>query len=563
MAFPFANAPLDIILSIAEHIDPATLPQLRLLSRAFGERISPIALRNLAFRICGANEKLERLLNSSSNCLPAIYKYGRHLTLKTDGWYVASYVDKTKIAGLYKTLERLESLESLKIVWESGYNDSAETTEFVYEIQEKALEAVLKATGGTLNKLVVKPWSNRDLPLPRALGEFKGLRALAVNFDKYGCGCRGLDRWGQRASWFEEMGSHGCIPQGYQEVLNRLTRNSPELQVFEVREGCAIDFYNADELFCGIGDKGSSSDGDEEPLKLRKLTITGVKFFRALNFNISPFIYLQHLDVPSLYSINSLDNLWLSLQATGTTLKSLKTSQVSLPLAFYLASYSGLQCLTIENIEDLPPCTDPKVTGVFFHDALPRHAASLSKLCISFNLGIDYLEGWSFTPELWMPALLSLEVLETLELYPSDEVKARRLERRRQSAGIDNSAESGEKIEDADGEEEEEDEHSKLVRNYQEVLNHIGSLSSLVMLRILWPRQRHGCGTAMMRWIRRSAGVVRKVAEELRSGSGVPRELDLFCGRYNAKRDEPSNGELGCSWRYVVREGGELQGDLW
>ncbi|KAF8649050.1 hypothetical protein AX16_006051 [Volvariella volvacea WC 439] len=298
-----ANSPPDIILSIAEHLDLSTLCQLRLLSHEFDAQFSPLALRSIAFRLCNDEEKVKQLLDACSQPLPCIYRHAKHLTVKTSGWCVSRAVDSTRIADVYKTIERLEGLKSLKMVWEFGWDDSEATKDFVYQIQEEIVEAVLKVTGGTLNRLILKPkiFGPHRFALPTRLGVFKGLRELKIVFDKHGYKCSGLDMWGRKSEWYEE-GDHDCKPEGYEEVLWGLVRNNRGLQVLKLQQGCGIKFNDAAEFFL-------VEDGESRLSSLHKLTLSGVKFSRDLGAQSSPFPYLQFLEVPSIYSVLPLDHL--------------------------------------------------------------------------------------------------------------------------------------------------------------------------------------------------------------------------------------------------------------
>ncbi|KAF8662703.1 hypothetical protein AX16_001145 [Volvariella volvacea WC 439] len=533
-----ANSPPDIILSIAEHLDLSTLCQLRLLSHEFDAQFSALALRSIAFRLCNDEEKVQQLLDACSQPLPCIYRHAKHLTVKTSGWVVSRAANSTRIVDLYKTIGRLERLKSFKVVWEfeHGWDESEATRDFIYEIQERVVEAVLKVTGGTLNQLTIKPKiiGKHRFALPTRLGEFKGLRELHVVFDKYGNSCSGLDRWGQISEWYGE--EHDCKPEGYEEVLQGLIRNNSGLQVLDLQKGCGIEFSDAAELFL--------SDDERHLSSLQKLTVSGVRFSPTLKTQSFPFARLQHLEVPSIYSILSLDHFWPSLQTAGAKLKILKTHQVSLSLVAYLASYSGLQQLTIKDIESLPTCTDSEVPAMFFNDALPRHGASLKELCISFYANISFLDGWSFTPKLWVPALPSLVALRSLYLHPGDQAQALRLQGQSQAT-------TGLNSDDDDEDEaivEIEDEHSKLVRHYQEILDHVGSLPNLEFVSILWTRHFWGRGTGRIRWAKRSRATLAEVVKELRSENGVPKQLALFRMLCDAKKNEES-GESG--WEYV------------
>ncbi|KAF8662715.1 hypothetical protein AX16_001157 [Volvariella volvacea WC 439] len=543
------NAPLDTILSIAELIDIKTLLQLRLVCHVLNAQISPVALRNIEFRLLGIDEdRSQQRLEACSQPLPAVYQHARRLKIKIDCWQAAYRAAGPQMAQFYKMIEQLKSLKSFKIIWMSICNNTEEMIGFYNKIPEQIVEAVFKATGGVLDKLVFKP-GEHDIPLPKRLAEFRGLRELTIKFDKYGKEtCSMLDTYGEGVRREGHLGTeaHGCVPSVYKEVLLELVRNNPGLQYLEVRGNCAVDFHDGGELF-GCGGEGAP---EGRILKLCKLTMTGVRFLHVLNTPTSPFTHLKHLDVPSRYSINPLDNLWMSLQISRTTLQTLRTHQISLPLISYLTSYSGLQHLAIEKIADSRPYTDPKVVAMFFHDVLTRHAVSLTKLRIGLSAGVDYLEGWSFNPTLWMPALRSLVVLDSLYLHPGDKDSV--VLEEGLSTGDDRDTDIS-KDEDSDADEDDRGERRKLVRVYQGVIDHVESLPCLVTLGILWPERKWVIGkrrTGYMRWSWASAGMVSRVVKRLRSRNGVPKELVLYHRAYEACQWEnaPDGDER---WRYV------------
>ncbi|KAF8663654.1 hypothetical protein AX16_000896 [Volvariella volvacea WC 439] len=532
----FTSTPPDLILTIAEFLDITSLQQLRLLNHDLNAIVSPLALRNICFALADSEEKIQKLLECCSQPLPALWEYGRHLTIRTMGRYVAAqYVDKERISGLYNTIEQFKHLNSFEIRWEQGY-DSEETNKFVYDIQESVTKAVLKATGGKVGRLNIKPWISWAVPLPSGLTGFVGLEHLAFVVKQWECSMLN-DVFSDGGVWSDERKRHTCIQPGYKDALQSLIRNNPTLKTMELRQGCVTDFYDAWALFVG------SPNSTAQPLlqDLRTLIINGVTFPHVISSQMSPFLHLEHLEVQSTYRVTPLDNLWLSLQAAGTLLKTLKTHQVSLSLVSYLALYSGLQHLVIQDIQGLPACHSPEVTSKFFQEVLPRHSSSLIQLSISFETGITYLEGWSFTPGLWMPALRSLNQLKSLRLYPGNEERFRELEPRSPATGV-----GGE-----DRKQELDDKYAALTRNYQEVLDCVGSLQHLESLEIVLPGRRWGwCGTGRLRWALHSRKILGEVVKRLRSERDVPRELILFSGRYDAKKDEDSQGG---GWQYVLR----------
>ncbi|KAF8662714.1 hypothetical protein AX16_001156 [Volvariella volvacea WC 439] len=546
-----ASAPPDIILSITEHLDLASLLQLRLLCRALNTHISPLALRNIAFRLLGAaDERSQERLEGCSQPLPAVYQCARHLTVKISFWEASYHVTEAQVVALCNTIEQLEGLVSFKLVWTPGGYRVTETNAFVVEIPEKLVEAVFKATGGALKKLIFKP-GERDTPLPKRLGEFRGLRVLGVDFDKYRReGCNESDKYGQEMGWYQKLKEHKCLPKRYKDVLKELVRNNPEVQDLQVRGDCVIDFHDASELFFG---EGKQNNTEEQTPKLRNLTLAGVKFSGTHKAHGFPFVHLQSLEVPTRYSVNPLDNLWSALRVAETALKTLRTHQISLALISYLNSYIGLQHLIIENIEKSHPSTDPKVVAMFFNDVLPQHATSLTKLRIGLSAGADYVKGWSFDPALWMPALHSLVALESLHLHPGD-TDAVLLESQDEDRDGDDSNDSDE---EGDGEDIE-----RLVRVYQEVLDHIESLPCLTTLGIIWPEQewdeeRRG----YIGWYWESVETISKVAKKLRNGNGIPKELVLYQSTYEAEEDEPESGQFERGWRYTLVE--ESNSPIW
>ncbi|KAF8645430.1 hypothetical protein AX16_007824 [Volvariella volvacea WC 439] len=541
------DAPADIIESIANHLDLSSLKVLRLISHDFHDLFSSIALRNVAFRINGSEEDVPRLLEACSKPLTGLYRYGRHLTVHTNGWYVARYVDEEGIQGLYKTIEQFRNLTSFKMEWQSGYDDKEETTVRVHEIQERVVEAVHKATEGKLDRLIILPWNQKGYDFPQQLKEFKGLRELEFTLHQYGWGCRRLNRFGDSPTQDDWNEPHECIPQSYRDALRSIVCNNPELEAFKLKQGCAINSHDASKLFI-------HDDGHGKILALRTLSMRGVRFPNIIEAQHSPFAYLRHLEVLTQYNILPLDNLWKSLEVVGAALETLETHQVTLPLCSYLASYSGLRRLTIRDLGDESECVDPRVTTSFFNSSLSRHAASLTTLHVSFRVDVDYLDGWSFTPKLWMPALQSLTALRSLHLYPGQEARFNFAELEQGGVQVERQG-SGDEGERRSNRGSKTGRRLKarllpLIQNYQEVLDHVGSLDQLQILEIIWPDETWGCGTGYMGWLNQSTKDISEVAQELRSSSGVPKELVLLSGRYSARKVKGDEDED--EWHFVA-----------
>ncbi|KAF8641381.1 hypothetical protein AX16_010002 [Volvariella volvacea WC 439] len=391
---------------------------------------------------------------------------------------------------MQRTIERFRNVNSLKVEWKSGSNDKKETTARVHEIQERVIEAVYKATEGKLDRLAIIPWQEKGYDLPKKLKEFRGLREMEFTLDEHGWACRRLGRFGSSSTQDNSSKLRHCVPPSYNDALQSIVCNNPGLEVLKLTK---LLTHN--------------DGGHGKTLALRSLSMHGIRFPSVIEAQHSPFAHLRHLAVPTPYTVSSLDNLWKSLEAIGTPLETLETHQVTLPLCSYLASFSGLRRLAIQNLDDNPECVNPRVTTSFFNSSLPRHSASLATLLISFQVDISYLDGRSFTPKLWMPALHSLTALKSLHLHPVQ-----------QREGIETQT-------------LQQGQPSPLIRSYRQVIDHIESLTQLRTLEIIWPDETWGGGTGYERWFYASIKTVSEAVQELRSWNGVPQELVLLRGR--------------------------------
>ncbi|KAF8662696.1 hypothetical protein AX16_001138 [Volvariella volvacea WC 439] len=479
-----ANVPLDLIFPIAESLDSKSLLQLRLVSRTFSTLVSPLALRNVT--IVMNNRSVKDRIAICSQQLPGVYQHARSLTTRTGDFNLLRYIDRNGLPDLYNTIGQLKNLTSFKISWQDAtshrYHPQSEVMKLVQEIQEGLAGAVWRATGGMLRELTIEPWITRPVGLPDALLQFRELRTL-----RFDC---------LPPQWKPNLAAHihTVVSDLFQDNLGVLVRGNPHLESLQISKGWR--FFNATPLFHYPGE----GDG---PSALCTLTIEGVEFSHTLDLRQSPFLNLQHLHVLSSYSSLPMDHLWLALQASGIRLRTLVTQQVSHPLVKYIASYSGLEQLAMQDIEDLHVCTSPECTELFFKTALPRHSSTLTKLSI---VSTNYPGAWAFNPPLWMPALESLQSLESLQLYP----------RIRSSFNPPQSHEDY--ISHKDHYEE------MFTEPYQEALDHIGGLIRLEILEITWMTRA---------WYAESFGLaeldVRElfgtVSNKLGSRNGVPKKL--------------------------------------
>ncbi|KAF8643538.1 hypothetical protein AX16_008982 [Volvariella volvacea WC 439] len=417
------------------------------------------------------------------------------------------------MVDLYTTIEQCGDIRSLSMAWEST-NDNEVEDSFVMEIQEGVMRAVLRGTKGQLERLDIKPLMIPQCPLPKALLQFKHLLSFKFIRDDRAWGCEG-----EVDNSDTNLGEHDCIRDPHMQALQAVVHNNRQLKELRIDHDCDIHFHDACALFSDASDTKRI-----QPLALRILTISGIQFSSALGPHRSPFSKLQHLRVDSIYSHIPLDNLWISLQASETTLKTLITFQASDRLVYYLASYSGLQELVIEDIETPLGCTT-----LFFDTALPKHASSLTKLSISLGFGIEYLHGWSFAPSLWMPALNSLRILKYLQLSPGT------------GGGI--SLDSTPEIHDFD------ERTLQIFLSYQEMLDGICQLEGLETLEIFKPFGVRGSGTQYADWTDNVVETLERVVEQLRSKTKFPSALVLFSGRYCSTRAK--GGGSGALWHYI------------
>ncbi|KAF8662705.1 hypothetical protein AX16_001147 [Volvariella volvacea WC 439] len=543
----FTEAPSDIVLSIAEHLNTKSLLHLRLVSRDLNALISSLALRSITINLY--DESTKDLLATCSQPLPGLYNNARSLTTRTGDWHLMRYVDKSRLPALYNMIERLTRLNALTMSWKEADScgPGEEITDFVHEIQGGMAEAVFKATGGRLAVLDVQPWAARPMGFPEALLEFRGLRVLRFGLDVYGSGCNKWNRWGVLSN---PASMHKCVPRVFQEGLRRLVGNNPGLEVVDVVQGCVLNHLDAGLVFVRPEDEDSSEGEEEGAGAVRSLKLMGVAFPRVLDLRRSPFSNLQHIEVLSSYSVLAFDNLWISLHASGITLRTLKAYQVSHPLVEYLASYSGLQELTIQCIEKLPACTSKESTRLFFQTALPQHSASLTKLTISLTHHVQFISGWSFNPSLWMPALESLHALKFLHLSPGigDNFRA---------------PPSSDHYKVFKGRYER-----TVTQAYQEVLDHVGCLASsssssgasrceLELVEIFWTGQIVGLKDSLGFLPADVRDLMRAVVKNLRSRTGVPKRLVLSEREYRLEGREAERGRKGegeVEWGYVLKD---------
>ncbi|KAF8662695.1 hypothetical protein AX16_001137 [Volvariella volvacea WC 439] len=452
--YSFYYAPAEITISIASYLDTSTLTQLRYDS-------PPVVLMlKSPHWFCKMSQSI-----SHRPCLRAlrfstlVHTSPQPLQMRKEGSNLRPLCYNRVIHGPSFTYYEVEI--SLK--------DKQKARALISEIQEGIAEAVLKATIGGMKGLEIdlSEGSYKHCYTPASILQFKSLCSFKFALDEFGRGCDALNLWGDVS--VVDPASHHCIPEDFKKVIRTLIGNNKHLDELYISQGCAVDLHDASTLFRHAG-----GGAERQPLLLHTFTMKGVQFSHPPDPLHSPFTNLQHLRVHSVYSILPLNNLWLGLQASGTTLKTLLTSQVSHPLTSYLASYSGLQELSIQNIEDIPAWTSSKVIMTFFEIALLRHAPSLTSLSISYRRNIQYLEGWSFTPSLWMPALKSLKALKFLGLPPekSDNISL---------SSLMNSDDDTLTYLDV-----------KILRQlgpYQNVLDNVCQLGKIETLQLFWPKE--------------------------------------------------------------------------
>ncbi|KAF8651506.1 hypothetical protein AX16_004718 [Volvariella volvacea WC 439] len=507
----FNEAPLEIIRCVAAYLDTPALKQLRLTSRYMNAVASPLTLRSVAITFAWGRN-IEALLESCKYPLPGLYQNARNLTIWFCGWFVSNYIDR-RMEDLCATIERCTGVRSLSVKWRV-YGNSSRTL-WCAQTQGWVADAVLKGTNGKLEELEIE--SSTSVRIPPSFLQLKQLRVFKFTLDEEGWWCNSFGL-GEEVNTDMGNADNHCIREGCRNALLAIIRSNSQLKELYIVQGCGLGFHDIGVLFPGVSD---DSDGGG-PMGLHAFTIKGVKFPRSLDPCRSPFIGLQHLRVLSPYSLLPLDNLWTSLQAAGTTLKTLTTSQTSHPLILYLASYSGLQELVLLEIEDQPDCISPRSIALFFEVAIPQHATSLGKLSISFQRGIDHLDGWSFTPSLWMPALQSLKALKSLHLSPGS----------CDTTPFDSHTLPYNSI-------NQEQNALSIYRSYQEILDSIFQLKGIQNVEIFWTRS--GIQDS-------NRALVREAAKQLRGRNEAPPVLVLLRESYYLKRIEGKGSNV---WGYV------------
>ncbi|KAF8649047.1 hypothetical protein AX16_006048 [Volvariella volvacea WC 439] len=491
----FDRTPPEIIGSIGEYLDKSSLTRLRRETRRINASISPLALRSIRVPLEDPVCFVRLFLRNCSGPLPHLYQNARNLTVRTcAGWDTCKLMGDTRLEDLYTAIERCTAIRSLTLYWYSR-GEKEEVMEFIQEIQERIAAAVLKGTDGKLEKLELEPIASPQYALPRAILQFKRLHLFNLVLEGHRW-CKGLDSWG----WGEidehaDLTEHDCIQKHHKKALQVVIRNNPQLEELHIVQSCAIEFHDAGILSPHANDENGQS------LALHTLTISGIKFSSVLELS---FRQTATPSSPSTLFVHS-SRQFVDIPTSGRSDVE-DTDDLSSELV-------------IENLEK-----EPESAALFFGVALPRHASSLTNLSISFQYGVEYLDGWSFTPSLWMPALRSLSVLRTLHLFP----------------GTGDSLLTPE----SDGLSRYE---VQIFRSYQEVLDNICKLKDLKILEIFWPNQKFIMEETYGDWITSSCETVGTVAQHLKAKSGAPPALKLLTTTYSPERLKGITN----MWRYI------------
>ncbi|TFK71982.1 hypothetical protein BDN72DRAFT_957701 [Pluteus cervinus] len=514
----FAQCPADVILVTSAYLDTPSLLQLRSVNHVLHDIVTPSVLQYVHLsltQIRGTEaEDVTKRLQTCSTPLPNFYQSARHLKVKIDGWYIRRYVPDELLPDLWKTLSLLQSLISVEFAWKYGYDDDEETRIRVQNIRSQVASAIMKATGSRLEKLTIHPPIG-ELDIPKPFLHVQGLIEFGIDYEQSGWGCdESSESDGEEAGSKAQGGPPTCDCKALPvdtDIAGILAAN-PTLQDLRIVHGCLGKGYPAKALF-------TSQLSD-----LRSITMEGLSTWGIETLLPAPsFQNLRHVNIMSSYQYHPVDPLWASMKAAGTILETLVTAQISSSLIDFLASFSGLRNLKIDDIITDSSCSSPKITSSFFDLALPRHFSTLESFSLSYGGNVKQIPGWDFDPVLWSSFLPKMTALKSLHIPPYAP---------------------------------EGSQAAQIAARYQTVIDTVQLVPNLELLQIHWPDRIHGCGTGRMKWVRSCVATLDETVKDLRCDGEVakPKTLRLFNGIHRAI----ASG--GSSWRYALPK---MSGSEW
>ncbi|TFK71983.1 hypothetical protein BDN72DRAFT_836910 [Pluteus cervinus] len=495
------NCPSDIILTISSYLDNSTNLQLRLLSRSLHDSVTPTALRHayLAFNKLKIQES-ENLIQTCRSRLPNLSRYVQHLTTDVQGWYIARHVPEESLPDLWEILSSFTSLKSLTMSWKFGIEVDPETEVRIRDMQVGIASALMKATGGRLETLIIHPPSG-ELLIPKPLLDVRGLVEFEVVYERDAWFCN-------RTKPTDGEPEHSCKCRlgALTTALESILPSNPGLETLTLVCGCNGTGYPIQHVFLPqMTNLHSISMRGLNPTSISTLVPPG-----ALR-------NIRHVDFQSDHWAFNLDPLWKSMKAAGTTLESLSTAQVSLDLVEFIASFSGLNKLKLFNIQSGELSSSEKITSTFWDIALPRHAPTLEMLSISWMIDVDHIPGWAFNRIAWTPILSKMVMLKSLHIHPDP------------STMPSYSTHT--------------DSVPMVASSYQAILDAVQVLPSLESLEIYWSTRSFGPARKSV-WIKASRKVLGEAAKRLWCAGETlrPMELCLFNEKYFASVVEQEEG---------------------
>ncbi|TFK70656.1 hypothetical protein BDN72DRAFT_838608 [Pluteus cervinus] len=357
--------PVDVFLQIAALLDRESLLNLRLVSQDIHSAITPTALRNVRVFVGEHHDDykvaINRRLETCASPLSNLYGHAKHLRFSISAFYISRYMSKDLLPDLWRTMAKLRSITSFSLEWDDGYNSTEEGLKEMPIMIGKAVESLLEATGGKLERLDIQPSGGNSFP--QALANIRGLEFLKVVRNPWGYGCHRNGGFTNRllrspAAQAGHTLSCSCTELPIADIFGPLIAANPGLEELEVVVGCHVRGYRPDLIL------------PSNLTKLTSLTVGGLNFGQN-GFPIqtcidpAPLRNLRHLNASSTYKCSSLE-----------------------------------------------------ITSTFVNQVLPRHAETLENLSLSIDTDQKPIEGWTFDLNQWPATLSQLNKLRSLAIHP-------------------------------------------------------------------------------------------------------------------------------------------------
>ncbi|KAF8647559.1 hypothetical protein AX16_006631 [Volvariella volvacea WC 439] len=546
------TCPADVIYSIIPYVGFDTLLNLRLTSRTLHSTVTPIALRGISplssvSQGSTTTKSLDDIASCLSTCnfgvsscsrdaaqrqilptprLTNIYTHAQHLTLFVDTAEVYEILNRSNLPAVIGTLRRLRALKSLLLMWLLPEDRLRGSNPFILDLQEVMCRAVLAATSGRLEELIITPEiSDFRLDLsgnaalrskfnitqgifPHFLLPVRGLKLFEFALDPQGMMCPSKRSESTTREFDHGARSNGnssgcCIPKVV--VVCRVVTMNHGIEELILECGCAHSNFTLESM-------------EISGHTLQRFVFRGVRFPRVLE-DSSHFRKMTWLSIsPAASSDTDIDNLWLTLRKVDPQpLTTLQPPRVTRSFLEFLASFTGLETLVIYAL-------DPENESLvelgqdFFLKALPNHAPTLQELRITFAEEVYEVPEWTYTPSYLIPNFSRMSSLQYLTLHPSEITGF--------DASFDEVLSAYQAILDGI-------DDSCSINHTEFIPESSGILCSLECLEIPWALGVLSCGGEFAKQITER---VEATVCHLRSRHGVPAELRLCTGTYGSKQ---------------------------